>query len=274
MSKRPIKAYRDARFMSSPDARTLRMLAEYVEPESRFCNQGIDRTIVFFGSARALPLEAATAALAQARETGVDGAALDTLEMQLQLARYYEDARSLSALLTRWALETTTESGEPFVICSGGGPGIMEACNRGASEAGGRSIGLNISLPAEQEPNPYITDELNLDFHYFFMRKLWFVQLACAAVVFPGGYGTLDELAELLTLIQTGRSSGMPVVLYGSQYWEEVLNFEALERWGTIEARDLELIHRCDTPEDAFSYLKSSLESELTPSEASSKPTP
>jgi len=267
VSKRPTKAYRDVEFMGSPDARTLRILAEYVEPESRFGNQGIDRTIVFFGSARALPMETATTALAQAREAGVDGAQLKTLEMQSQLAQYYEDARTLSQLLTRWALETADDDGEPFVICSGGGPGIMEACNRGASEAGGRSVGLNISLPSEQDPNPYITDELNLEFHYFFMRKLWFVQLACAAVVFPGGFGTLDELAELLTLIQTGRSSGMPVVLYGSQYWDEVLNFEALERWGTIEARDLELIHRCDSPEDAFAYLKSRLKSELSANE-------
>ena len=203
--------------MGSPDARTVRILAEYVEPESRFSNQSIDRTIVFFGSARVLPMEAATTALAEAREAGADDGIMKTLEMQVKLARYYEDARPLAQLLTRWALETTADDGEPFVVCSGGGPGIMEACNRGASEAGGRSIGLNISLPAEQDPNPYITDALNLDFHYFFMRKLWFVQLACAAVVFPGSYGTLDELAELLTLIQTGRSSGMPVVLFGDE---------------------------------------------------------
>ena len=264
MSKRPTKAYRDLEFIASPDARTLRILSEYVGPESRFCGEGIDRTIVFFGSARAVPQETAAAALARAREAGVDETELAALEMQVRLARYYEDARQLAALLTRWAGEVAAGDSEAFVVCSGGGPGIMEACNRGATEAGGRSIGLNISLPHEQDPNPYITDELNLEFHYFFMRKLWFVQLACAAVVFPGGFGTLDELAELLTLIQTSRSSGMPVVLYGSEFWDEVLDFKALERWGTVEAQDLELMHRCDTPEDAFSYLKQRLGPELS----------
>ena len=185
--------------------------------------------------------------------------------MAVELARYYEDARSLARLMAAWSLEIESAGPPPFVLCSGGGPGIMEATNRGASEAGARSIGLNISLPREQDPNPYITDELNLDFHYFFMRKLWFVNLACAVVVFPGGYGTLDELAEVLTLIQTGKARKMPVVLYGSGYWNEVLNFEALARWGTISRSDLELFVRCDTPDEAFTYLKKALGGHFNP---------
>ena len=178
--------------------------------------------------------------------------------MAVRLARYYEDARELAARLTEWARESDTGE-QAYVVCSGGGPGIMEASNRGAEEAGGRSIGLNISLPLEQEPNPYISDGLNLEFHYFFMRKLWFVQLAAAVIVFPGGYGTLDEFAELLTLTQTGRSKHMPVVLYGTDYWNEVLNVEALVRWGTISAEDSQLFERADSPDEAFTLIRDAL---------------
>ena len=253
----PTKAYRDIEFLTGPHARTLRILAEYVEPESRFERERISDIVVFFGSARALPRDEAEEQLRAGRRRGVDTAELQRLETRVELSRYYEDARELAGLLTRWARQQEGE--EPFVICSGGGPGIMEAANRGAAEAGGRSVGLNISLPHEQEPNPYITDALNLEFHYFFMRKLWFVHLACAVVVFPGGFGTLDEMAEVLTLIQTGRSGSMPVVLYGTPFWDDVLDLDALCRWGTISPEDLSLFHRSDSPQEAFEYLREQL---------------
>ena len=252
------KAYRDIDFLTSQDARTLRILAEYLEPESRFRREGVQNLIAFFGSARARPLEEAEAALAAARNRGASQEQVAAFEGEVRLAQYYEDARLLGHLLTEWARSEGNGS-ERFVLCSGGGPGIMEACNRGASEAGGRSIGLNISLPREQESNPYITPELNLEFHYFFMRKLWFVHLACATVIFPGGYGTLDEFAEVLTLTQTGRSRPMPIVLYGSEFWDEVLDFEALCKWGVIDKSDIDLCHRSDSPQEAFEYLKAEL---------------
>ena len=261
----PTKAYRDLDFLTSANARTLRILAEYMEPEARFGRESIDDIIVFFGSAQALPLEAAQTALAAAQKNATKPNDLASLEMGVRLAQYYEDARTLARLMAGWSLEMKTAGAPPFVLCSGGGPGIMEAANRGAAEAGARSVGLNISLPHEQDSNQYITDELNLEFHYFFMRKLWFVNLACAVVVFPGGYGTLDELAEVLTLIQTGKARKMPVVLYGSQYWDEVLNFQALARWGTISRGDLELFVRCDTPDEAFAYLKKALGGHFNP---------
>jgi len=259
MAAKPTKAYRDIDFLTSPDARTLRILAEYVEPEARFQREGIQSIIAFFGSARAVPQDEADAALEEARERGVDGEELERLVRATKLARYYEDARCLARDLTMWSREIGDKH-EAFVLCSGGGPGMMEACNRGAAEAGGRSIGLNISLPMEQHSNPYITDELNLEFHYFFMRKLWFVQLARGMVVFPGGYGTLDEMAEVLTLTQTGRSQPMPIVLYGTEYWNDVLDLDALLRWGTISAEDLDLIYHADTPAQALAYLKEQLD--------------
>ena len=256
---RPVKAYRDADFLTSPTARTLRILAEYLEPDCRFERERVEEIIVFFGSARALPVSEAEALLEKASVAGTDEAELERLRMGVKLARYYEDARRLSQLLTTWSREMSEGDGEAFLLCSGGGPGIMEACNRGAREVGGRSIGLNISLPHEQDPNPYISDELNLEFHYFFMRKLWFVQMAIGLVAFPGGFGTLDELAEVLTLIQTGRSQPMPIVVYGSEFWDDVIDFDALCRWGTISPEDLSLFKRCDTPEEAFEYLKDQL---------------
>lgn len=258
----PTKAYRDIEFINSPDARTLRILAEYLEPETRFEQENIHDIVVFFGSARAPSREEAEKDLREAQKRGISRDEQQRLENRLKLSRYYEDARELARLLTEWARQIGNHQ-EAFVLCSGGGPGIMEATNRGALEAGGRSIGLNIALPHEQEPNPYITAALNLEFHYFFMRKLWFVQLACALVAFPGGFGTLDELAEVLTLIQTGRSQPMPIVVYGSEFWEDILDFKALERWGTISPEDLDLFHHADTPQEAFTYLKDQLQPHL-----------
>ena len=252
------KAYRNIDFLTSPQARTLRIQAEYMEPETRFEREGVEDVVVFFASARTRSLADAEAILHAARQRQVPTAELERLEIQVAMARYYEEARQLAHLLTAWARQIGGKR-EAFVLCSGGGSGIMEATNRGAHEAGGRSIGLNISLPHEQEPNAYITEALNLEFHYFFMRKLWFVQLACAIVVFPGGYGTLDELAEALTLIQTGRSQPMPVILYGTKFWNEVLNLKALKHWGVIGPEDLDLFHQTDTPEEAFEYLKKHL---------------
>lgn len=252
----PVKAYRNLEFLASANARTLRILAEYLEPESRFERENVRDIVVFFGSARAPSLEEAEKALESAADQQASPREMERLQTRKRLAQYYEDARELSRLLTAWARR---DGGEAFVLCSGGGPGIMEATNRGAMEAGGRSIGLNISLPFEQQPNPYITEELNFEFHYFFMRKLWFVHLARAVVVFPGGFGTLDELAEVLTLVQTGRAAPMPIVLYGRAFWDEVLDMEALARWGTISEEDLQLFYRADTPAQAFDYLRQEL---------------
>lgn len=252
----PVKAYRNLEFLASPDARTLRILAEYLEPESRFERENVRDIVVFFGSARAPSLEEADRALESAAGQQTSPREMERLQTRKRLAQYYEDACELSRLLTNWARR---DGQEAFVLCSGGGPGIMEATNRGALEAGGRSIGLNISLPFEQQPNPYITEELNFEFHYFFMRKLWFVHLARAVVVFPGGFGTLDELAEVLTLVQTGRAAPMPIVLYGRAFWDEVLNMEALARWGTISEDDLQLFYRADTPAQAFDCLRQQL---------------
>jgi len=226
-------AYQNAQFLQSEDARPLRILAEYLEPLQRFRRAGIRDTIVFFGSARI----AATGAL----------------------ARFYDEARELARLITLWS-KSLPANAHRYVICSGGGGGIMEAANRGASDAKGRTIGLNISLPHEQQPNSYITRELLFEFHYFFMRKLWFAHLARALVVFPGGFGTLDELMEILTLAQTRKlSRQIPVILYGSRYWSEVINFQALVRHGTIAQEDLELFSFADAPQQALELLQNRL---------------
>lgn len=253
-------------FLNGPDARTLRILSEYMEPARRFRQQGVKDTIVFYGSARTCSREDADHMFEEVQrrvetEASPGEALLDELrraEVVRELARYYDDARELARMLTEWSKSL---NGRRYLICSGGGPGIMEAANRGAADAKGRSVGLNISLPMEQFPNPFITDELNFEFHYFFMRKFWFVYLAKALVIFPGGFGTCDELFELLTLVQTRKVvKKLPIVIYGTSYWDEVVNFKAMVKWGTISEQDLNLIRFVDTPKEAFEYLKHELE--------------
>ena len=248
----PVKAYRNRAFIDRVDARPLRILAEYLEPQARFEDLNISDTIVFFGSARILPRQEATRALEEARSGGGDvGAA----ERRLSMSRYYEDARALARRLTEWSkgLEDTRRR---FVVCTGGGPGIMEAANRGASEAKGINIGLNISLPEEQFDNPHITRELAFEFHYFFMRKFWFTYLAKALVIFPGGFGTMDEFFELMTLVQTRKlKKKVPIVVYGTAYWDDVLDLDAMVRHGVIDRGDLDLIHRSDSVDDAYQFI-------------------
>ena len=230
--RRPV-AYLNETFLESPDARGLRILSEYLEPLSHFRDEKIQDTIVFFGSAR--------------------------ITEEGPLGQYYRDARTLAQLITEWAngIESPIRR---FVICSGGGPWIMEAANRGAKDAGGKTIGLNIGLPFEQEPNPYITPSLSFEFHYFFMRKFWFAYLARALVIFPGGFGTLDELFEIMTLAQTHKlESKIVIVLYGSKFWKEVLNFDALVKHQTISPEDLKLFQYADDPAEALQILEEQL---------------
>ncbi len=248
------KAYKNSDFLSGPDARTIRILSEYLEPQARFTRYRVKDTVVFFGSARALPADRAQEALEQAERSGNE-AALDAARAAVRLSGFYEGARVLARRLTEWS-KALEQRSRRFIVCSGGGPGIMEAANRGASEAAGISIGLGISLPKEPPSNPYTTRELGFEFHYFFMRKFWFVYLAKALVVFPGGFGTLDELFELLTLLQTGKmGKRVPIVLYGREFWQDFLRFDVLTRWGTVGPEDMELFHFADTPEEAFEYL-------------------
>jgi uncharacterized protein (TIGR00730 family) len=252
------KAYKNFDFLNSREARTIRLLAEYLEPQARFERYRITDTVVFFGSARALAIEDARAALKEA-ESSKDEARIAKTRAAARLAGYYDDARRLAYLLTKWSKGLQLPS-RRFCVCSGGGPGIMEAANRGASEAAGISIGLGISLPEETTANSFITRELTFEFHYFFTRKFWFVYLAKAMVVFPGGFGTLDELFELLTLIQTRKlGKPLPVVLYGKEFWDELFDLDTLVRWGTISPEDLGLIHRASSPEDAFEFLRTEL---------------
>ncbi len=248
----PVRAYTNQAFLHSRNARILRILAEYLEPKSRFDRYAIDDTIVFMGSARTLSADAAAAALAEAERTGVG---IETARAHVKMAQYYEAARELARRLTEWS-KSLDDKDRRFVVCTGGGPGIMEGANRGASEARGVNVGLTISLPQEQASNPYITRELDIHFHYFFMRKFWFAYLAKAVVMFPGGFGTLDELFEILTLMQTSKiRKRMPVVLYGSEFWNRVVNFEALVEFGTIGAADLDIFHRSDSVDDAYDYI-------------------
>ena len=240
-------AYQDADFLDSADARGLRILSEYQEPLARFRREKIEDTIVFFGSARFK--DPAASAVAPAAGVG----------------QFYSDARELARLVAAWSATLPGER-HRFVVTSGGGPGIMEAANRGAHDAGAKTIGLNIKLPFEQAPNPWITPALNFTFHYFFMRKFWFAYLAKALVVFPGGFGTMDEMFELLTLAQTRKlEKPLTIVVYGTEYWRSILNLDLLAERGAIAAADLALFQFADTPEQAFEILKSGLTRHIHP---------
>jgi uncharacterized protein (TIGR00730 family) len=264
---KPEKAYKNLEFLKSSEARSIRILSEFLEPMARFKKYKIYDTIVFFGSARTADRKAAEKKLAEVQEKAakkdehLDSDLQEELNQatnKVSLSRYYEDAVELAGRITEWS--KSLYSDHHFVVCSGGGPGMMEAANKGAIEAGGKSIGLNISIPMEQYANPYITPELNFDFHYFFMRKFWFIYLAKALVIFPGGFGTLDELFEVLTLIQTEKvKKRMPIVIYGTEYWKQIIDFKAMVNFGVISEKDLALIKFCDTVDDAFNYLKEEL---------------
>ena len=258
-------AYKNDPFLSSPDGRILRILSEYQEPLARFRREQIQDTVVFFGSARFQGGAAARKSLTAVERNDAKAPApqqeesLKQARAAIDMARYYEDARRLAFLLTKWSIQIPARR-RRFVVTTGGGPGIMEAANLGAHEAGGKTIGLNINLPFEQNPNPYITPSLNFEFHYFFMRKFWFAYLAKALVIFPGGFGTIDELFEILTLAQTDKlAKKILVVIYGSEYWHRIMNFQAFVDAGTIAPEDLNLFKFVDTPEDAFSFLRDGL---------------
>ena len=252
----PIRAYKNDAFIDGRDGRPLRILAEYLEPEARFERFQVRDTIVFFGSARILSRDAALAGLERAKEDGGD---LSGAESRLHMSRYYEDARTLARRLTEWS-KNLADGERRFVVCTGGGPGIMEAASRGASDAKGINIGLSISLPEEEFQNPYVTRELGFEFHYFFIRKFWFAYLAKAVIAMPGGFGTLDEFFELMTLIQTLKmKKRLPVVLYGGEFWDEVIDLKALVKYGTISASDLDLFYRTDSVDEAVEYVTGEL---------------
>jgi len=259
-------AYKDHEFMESLGARPLRILAEYLDPLARLRRANVADTIVIFGSARIYSRERALAHLKEVQRSARRAKSAEARQKlraargDVEMSRYYEDARELSRRITSWAM-TLGLHPRRFVICSGGGPGIMEAANRGAAEAGGSSVGLSIQLPHEQRPNPYISEELNFCFHYFFMRKLWFAQMAKALIVFPGGFGTMDELWEMLTLLQTGKlSSHHLILIYGRKYWDKVLNWRHMVRTGTISEHEYNLLQFADTVDEAFAHVRADME--------------
>jgi uncharacterized protein (TIGR00730 family) len=281
-------AYQNEPFLNSPDGRILRMLAEYQEPLARFRREQIQDTVVFFGSARFTGSQIAEQNLATIGQNHASAGPaqleqdLKRAQAGVNMARYYEDARQLAHMLTKWSIQIPARR-HRFVVTTGGGPGIMEAANLGAHEAGGKSIGLNIQLPFEQYPNQFITPALNFQFHYFFMRKFWFAYLAKGLVIFPGGFGTMDELFEILTLAQTDKlAKKILVVIYGSEYWKRVINFQAFVDAGTVSPQDTELFKFADTPEDAFEFLRDGLtqyhlgepkkKTEVTPEIAKTRP--
>jgi uncharacterized protein (TIGR00730 family) len=266
-------AYENKKYINSPDGRILRIMAEYSEPLARFRREKVQDTVVFFGSARFQALDVAQGKLRLLDKPGSatpaspeEEASLKRARALVDMARYYEDARKLAYMMTKWG-QSVSNKRKRFVVTTGGGPGIMEAANLGAHEAGGPTVGLNIALPFEQMPNRYITPELNFEFHYFFMRKLWFAYLAKALIVFPGGFGTFDELFEILTLAQTEKlAKKILVVVYGSEYWSKVVNLEELADRGVISPNDVHLYKLADSPEEAFEYLRKGLtEQHLVP---------
>ena len=281
MTSQPLP-YLDPEFLESEEARPLRILAEYLEPKKRFKLQDIQDTVVFFGSARIHSREAAELALRELEQRPNSAATDEERELllgrgrrALEWSRYYEEARQLAKLLTTWSQSLDSEH-HRFVVTSGGGPGIMEAANRGASEAGGKTVGLNIKLPFEQGANRYITPGLHFEFHYFFMRKFWFAYLSKALVIFPGGFGTLDEMFEILTLMQTEKlAKQIQIILYGTEYWDQILNLQPMADWGAISPTDLQLLQRADTPMEAFNLLKEHLSTHhLAPATAQEKKAP
>jgi uncharacterized protein (TIGR00730 family) len=258
-------AYQDPDFLESEEARPIRILAEYLEPLARFKAQRIQDTVVFFGSARIHSREHAEQALERLeRRFGTRGAAERDEHLQrgrraVEWSRYYEEARELARMFTKWTLSLDFPNFR-FVVTSGGGPGIMEAANRGAFEAGGKTIGLNIKLPFEQGANRYITEGLQFEFHYFFMRKFWFAYMAKSLVIFPGGFGTLDEMFEILTLMQTEKlDKQIQIILYGTEYWDAILHLDPMAEWGAISPNDMHLLQRANTPQEAFDLLKAHL---------------
>ena len=266
MPRFPEKAYKNLEFLNSPAARHIRILCEYEEARQRFLNADIQDTIVFFGSARTRASDDAAQMLADAeaavKADPLDGDAevqLKKAQIAVRMSRYYDDARELAHRITKWSMSRT--DAREFVVASGGGPGIMEAANRGATEAGGRSIGLGISLPFEAGVNDWVTPGLDFEFHYFFTRKLWLLYLCKALVIMPGGFGTLDELFESLTLVQTGKvKRKLPVILYGKEYWSKILNVEAMAEFGTISPDDPDLFFQTDSVDEAYEYLVRELE--------------